>query len=74
MMIDGKSLFLAKVEYVVTPYMGNSYDGQRLMNVWAEDEDDAERIIRNHFEEKSDLYGTSYMVVNTEISEALYEA
>ncbi|ADQ52888.1 hypothetical protein CL89_gp309 [Aeromonas phage PX29] len=60
-------LFLAKIRYMKSEYMGSSKSFDTIKLVEAEDVDDADCKVRAHYNDKSSDYGTYYSVLDVTI-------
>lgn len=60
-------LFLAKIRYMKSEYMGSSKSFDTIKLVEAEDVDDAESKVRAYYDDMSSEYSTYYSVLDVTI-------
>ncbi|ADM80153.1 hypothetical protein phiAS5_ORF0310 [Aeromonas phage phiAS5] len=64
-------IFLAKIRYMKSEYMGSSKSFDTIKLVEAEDADEADSKVREYYNDKSSDYGTYYSVLDVSIEEPI---
>lgn len=65
------NIYLATIKYQVTHYMGSDYTYDQVRIVFANNEEEAEKKVIEHFESKTVIFDVYYKVLNVQITKSI---